>query len=151
MGTEIYLVAWEGYGDEENSWETYDNISDDLVCEYERQICESVADHAEDEPEDRADDDASKEVDVDPSEVEQVVPVEIVKHSLQWVNKKKYKGGLGNVWGMLEYSDGSRTPGCVSSELLGDSEGGLDLLRANTKKAGAQSALKYMPWVISNK
>ena len=30
------------------------------------------------------------EVDVDASEVEQVVPVEIVRHTLQcWVNKKK--------------------------------------------------------------
>ena len=153
MGTEIYLVAWEGYGDEENSWETYDNISDELIRDYERQFqirataVLTAHAHAEDEPEDEDDDDELMEVDVDPSEVEQVVPVEIVKHSLQWVNKKKYKGGLGNVWVMLEYSDGSRTPGCVSSELLGDSEGGLDLLRAYTKKAGAQSALKYMPWV----
>ena len=70
------------------------------------------------------------EVDVDTSEVEQVVPVEIVRHTLQWVNKKKYKGRLGNVWVMLKYSDGSTTPGYVSSEILGDTEEGLDVLRA---------------------
>ena len=97
--------------------------------------------HAEDEPEDEDDDDELMEVDVDPSEVEQVVPVEIVKHSLQWVNKKKYKGGLGNVWVMLEYSDGSRTPGYVSSEFLDDSKEGLDLLRAYTKRKDAQKVL----------
>ena len=138
MGTEIYLVAWEGYGDEENSWETYDNISDELIRDYERQFqiraTAVLTAHAEDEPEDEDDDDELMEVDVDPSEVEQVVPVEIVKHSLQWVNKKKYKGGLGNVWVMLKYSDGSRTPGYVSSEFLGDSKEGLDLSRAYTKK-----------------
>ena len=95
---------------------------------------ESEAADAEGEPEDEADDDELMEVDVDASEVEQVVPVEIVKHTLQWVNKKKYKGGLGNVWVMLKYSDGSRTPGYVSSEFLGDSKEGLDLSRAYTKK-----------------
>ena len=51
---------------------------------YERQIRESavLTAHAEDEPEDEADDDELMEVDVDASEVEQVVPVQIVKHSL---------------------------------------------------------------------
>jgi len=34
----------------------------------------------------------------------------------------------------LKYSDGSRTPGYVSSEFLGDSKEGLDLSRAYTKK-----------------
>ena len=86
------------------------------------------------------------EVDVDASEVEQVVPVQIVRHTLQWRNKK-YNGGLGNVWVMVKYSDGSTTPGFVSSTFLGDSEEGLALLRAYTKRKAGQSALKYMPWV----
>ena len=81
------------------------------------------------------------EVDVDASEVEQVVPVEIVRHTLQC------KGGLGNVWVMLKYSDGSTTPGYVSAEILGDTEEGLDVLRAYTKIKDSQKALKYMPWV----
>ena len=38
------------------------------------------------------------------------------------------------MWVMLKYSDGSRTPGYVSSEFLGDSKEGLDLSRAYTKK-----------------
>ena len=114
---------------------------------YERQILESEAADAEGEPEDDDGDDEFMEVDVDASEVEQVVPVEIVRHTLQWVNKKKHKGGLGNVWVMLKYSDGSRTPGYVSSEFLDDSKEGLDLLRAYTKRKDAQKALKYMPWV----
>ena len=47
---------------------------------YERQIRESavLTAHAEDEPEDEADDDELMEVDVDASEVEQVLPVRIV-------------------------------------------------------------------------
>ena len=49
---------------------------------YERQILESEAADAEGEPEDDDDDDEFMEVDVDASEVEQVVPVQIVKHSL---------------------------------------------------------------------
>ena len=89
------------------------------------------------------------EVDVDASEVEQVVPVQILNHTLQW-RHKKYNGGLGNVWVMVKYSDGSTTPGYVSSEFLGDTKEGLDVLRAYSKKAGAQNALKYMPWVESN-
>ena len=36
VGTELYLVAWQGYGDEENSREPYDNISHDLIIEFER-------------------------------------------------------------------------------------------------------------------
>ena len=32
LGTALYLVAWEGYGeDEENSWEPCENISNDLI------------------------------------------------------------------------------------------------------------------------
>ena len=42
VGTELYLVAWQGYGDEENSWEPYDNISNDVIIEFERQNRESV-------------------------------------------------------------------------------------------------------------
>ena len=51
------------------------------------------------------------------------------------------------VWVKLKYSDGSTTPGFVSSTFLGDSEEGLALLRAYTKRKAGQSALKYMPWV----
>ena len=54
---------------------------------------ESEAADAEGEPEDEADDDELMEVDVDASEVEQVVPVQIVKHALQWPDKTG-KGGL---------------------------------------------------------
>ena len=60
MGTDLYLVAWVGYGDEENSWQPYENISNDLIRDYERQISESTvltAQHVEDEPEDDDDDD----------------------------------------------------------------------------------------------
>ena len=139
----LYLVAWEGCGDDENSWEPRKHNSNDLIRDYyERQILESEA-AAEGEPEDDDGDDEFMEVDVDASEVEQVVPVEIVRHTLQC------KGGLGNVWVMLKYSDGSRTPGYVSSEFLGDTKEGLDVLRAYTKKTGEQNALKYMPWVVS--
>jgi hypothetical protein len=60
VGTELYLVAWEGYGDEENSLQPYENIIDDnLIRDYERQIRESavLTAHAEVEPEDDDDDD----------------------------------------------------------------------------------------------
>ena len=148
-GIVLYRVAWEAYADDEYTWEPCEHISSDLISDYERQriLDESEAADAEGEPEDEADDDELMEVDVDASEVEQVVPVEIVRHTLQWVNKKKHKGGLGNVWVMLKYSDGSRTPGYVSSEFLDDSKEGLDLLRAYTKRKDAHKALKYMPWV----
>ena len=89
----------QGYGAEENSREPY-HISDDLIIKFELRSRESVqllTAHAEDEPEDEDDDDELMEVDVDASEVEQVVPVQIVRHTLQWRNKK-YNGGLGNVW-----------------------------------------------------
>ena len=149
-GTVLYLVAWEGCGDDENTWEPCEHISNDLIRDYyERQILESEAADAEGEPEDDDGDDEFMEVDVDASEVEQVVPVQIVRHTLQWRNKK-FDGGLGNVWVMVKYSDGSTTPGYVSSEFLGDTKEGLDVLRAYTKKAGAQNALKYMPRVVSN-
>ena len=48
---------------------------------------------------------------------------------------------------MVKYSDESTTPGYVSSEFLGDTKEGLDVLRAYTKRKVGQSALKYMPWV----
>ena len=48
---------------------------------------------------------------------------------------------------MVKYWDGSTTLGYVSSEFLGDTKEGIDVLRAYTKKTGAPSALKYMPWV----
>ena len=83
LGTALYYVAWEGYGeDEENSWEPCENISNDLIRDYERQILESEAADAEGEPEDDDGDDEFMEVDVDASEVEQVVPVQIVRHTL---------------------------------------------------------------------
>ena len=75
VGTELYLVACQGYVAEENSWEPY-HISHDLVIKFELRSRESVLllpAHAEDEPEDEADDDELMEVDVDASEVEQVV------------------------------------------------------------------------------
>ena len=146
-GTVLYLVAWEAHGDDENSWEKRENISNDLIRDYyERQILESEAADSEGEPEDDDGDDEFMEVDVDASEVEQVVPVQILNHTLQW-RHKKYNGGLGNVWVMVKYSDESTTPGYVSSEFLGDTKEGLDVLRAYTKRKVGQSALKYMPWV----
>ena len=84
VGTVLYLVAWEGYGDEENSWQPYKNISNDLIRDYERQILESEAADAEGEPEDDDGDDEFMEVDVDASEVEQVLPVRIVKHKFKY-------------------------------------------------------------------
>ena len=54
------------------------------------------------------------------------------------------------MWVMVKYWDGSTTLGYVSSEFLGDTKEGLDVLRAHSKKAGAQNALKYMPRVVSN-
>ena len=74
-----------------------------MIRDYERQIRESavLTAHAEDEPENAADDDELMEVDVDASEVEQVVPVQIVKHALQWPDKTG-KGGLWSVWVKLE-------------------------------------------------
>jgi|TARA_B100000524_G_scaffold292407_1_gene167214 hypothetical protein len=66
-----------------------------LIRDYERQIRESavLTAHAEDDPEDEAADDELMEVDVDASEVEQVVSLQIVKHTLQWPDKTG-KGGL---------------------------------------------------------
>ena len=61
----------------------------------------------------------------------------------------KKNGGLNGVWMKLEYSDGSRTDGYVRSDFLGDSDEGLDLLRAYTVKSKeGQKVLKYMPWVV---
>ena len=61
-GTVLYLVAWEGYGDEENSWEKRENISNNLIRDYyERQILESEAADAEGEPEDDDGDDERNE------------------------------------------------------------------------------------------
>jgi len=73
----LYFVAWEGYGDEENScWQPCENISNDLIRDYyERQILESEAADAEGEPEDDDADDEFMEVDVDASEVEQALPL----------------------------------------------------------------------------
>ena len=143
-GTVLYLVAWEAHGDDENSWEPHENISSDLIRDYyERQIQESEAADSEGEPEDDDGDDEFMGVDVDASEVEQVLPVQIVKH--HYYNNSN--GGLFCVWVKLKYSDGSTTPGFVSSTFLGDSEEGLALLRAYTKRKPGQSALKYMPWV----
>ena len=117
---------------------------------YERQIRESavLTAHAEVEPEDDDDDDELMEVDVDASEVDQVLPVRIVKHQqYSYCYDPTGNGGLFCVWVKLEYSDGSRTNGNVSSTFLGDSEEGLALLRAYTKKKVVHTALKYMPWV----
>ena len=100
---------------------------------YERQIRESavLTAHAEDEPENAADDDELMEVDVDASEVDQVLPVRIVKHQqYSYCYDPTGNGGLFCVWVKLKYSDGSTTPGYVSSTFLGDSEEGLALLRA---------------------
>ena len=53
------------------------------------------------------------------------------------------------MWMKLEYSDGSITDGYVRSDFLGDSDEGLDLLRAYTVKSKeGQKVLKYMPWVV---
>ena len=52
-GTMFCLVAWEGCGDDENSWEPRKQISNDLISDYERQILESEAADAEGEPEPR--------------------------------------------------------------------------------------------------
>ena len=80
-GTVLYLVAWEAHGDDENSWEKRENISNDLIRDYyEPQILESEAADSEGEPEDDDGDDEFMEVDVDASKVEQVVPVRILKH-----------------------------------------------------------------------
>ena len=50
----LYLVAWEGCGDDENTWEPCEHISNDLIRDYyERQILESEAADAEGEPEPR--------------------------------------------------------------------------------------------------
>ena len=100
---------------------------------YERQIQESEAADSEGEPEDDDGDDEFMEVDVDASEVEQVVPVQILKHTFQW-RHKKYNGGLGNVWVVVKYSDGSTTPGYVSSEFLGTTKEGLDVCEPTPKK-----------------
>ena len=144
-GTALYLVAWEGNGDDENSWEPRKHISSDLISDYERQILESEAADSEGEVEDDDGDDELMGVDVDASEVEQVLPVRIVKH--QYYYDPTGNGGLFCVWVKLKYSDESTTPGFVSSTFLGDSEEGLALLRAYTKRKAGQSALKYMPWV----
>ena len=56
VGTELYLVACQGYGVEENSWAPY-HISHDLIIKFELRGRESVlllTAHAEDEPEDEA-------------------------------------------------------------------------------------------------
>ena len=41
------------------------------------------------------------------------------------------------MWVVVKFSDESITPGYVSSEFLGDTKEGLDVLRAYTKKTGA--------------
>ena len=71
--------------------------------------------------------------------------VRIVKH--QYYYDPTGNGGLFCVLVKLEFSDGSRTDGYVSSTFLGDNEEGLALLRAYTKRKVGHTALKYMPWV----
>ena len=144
-GIVLYRVAWEAYADDEYTWEPCEHISSDLISDYERQILESEAADSEGEPEDDDGDDELMGVDVDASEVEQVLPVRILKHKYYY--DPTGNGGLFCVWVKLKYSDGSTTPGFVSSTFLGDSEEGLALLRAYTKRKVGQSALKYMPWV----
>ena len=61
-GTVLYLVAWEAHGEDENSWEPRENISSDLIRDYERQILESEAADSEGEPEDDDGDDEFMEV-----------------------------------------------------------------------------------------
>jgi hypothetical protein len=59
----LYLVAWEGCGDDENTWEPCEHISNDLIRDYyERQILESEAADAEGKPEDDDGDDEFMEV-----------------------------------------------------------------------------------------
>ena len=99
--TELYLVACQGYGAEENTWEPY-HISHDLITKFERRSRVPVlllTAHAEDEPEDEADDNELTEVDSDASEVEHVVPKKILAHSLQWRHEN---GGLWSVWARLQ-------------------------------------------------
>ena len=67
----------------------------------------------------------SIEVDVDASEVEQVVPVKILNHKV-W----HHENGRRSVWVRLQFNDGFKADGHVRSTFLGDSEEGLDLLRA---------------------
>ena len=105
-----------------------------------------MADHAEDEPEDRADDDESIEVDVDASEVKQVVPVKI-SNIRTCIHTKTAASRACAVWVRLQYNAGSKTNGFVRSAPLGDSEEGLGLLRAYTKRKAGQKVRKYMPWV----
>jgi len=64
----------------------------------------------------------SIEVDVDASEVEQVVPVKILNHKV-W----HHENGLWSVWVRLQFNDGFKADGHVRSTFLGDSEEGLDL------------------------
>lgn len=41
VGTPLYLIAWEGYEESQNTWEPAENISDELVADYEERSCEA--------------------------------------------------------------------------------------------------------------
>ena len=84
-----------------------------------------------------ADDNELMEVDIDASEVEQVVPVKTCKCKY-WYDSN---GGLCCVWVKLEYSDGSKTNGYVTSTFLDDSKEGLYLLRAYINTTIGQKVL----------
>ena len=119
------------------------HISKDLLIEYERRVRETVlAAHAENEPEDEDDDDELMEVDVDASEVEQAVPEKILAHTLLRQLRHHKNGGLWRARARVQYSDGPKTDGYVTSTFLGDSKEGLDLLRAYTKGNDGQTVLQ---------
>jgi hypothetical protein len=151
-GTVLYLVAWEGCGDDENTWEPCKHISNDLIRDY----YDSTSGR-------------SWRARLPMRRVSQRMMMATTS-LWKWTSKRRRSsrfylcglsstsiiynyydptgnGGLFCVWVKLKYSDGSTTPGYVSSTFLGDSEEGLALLRAYTKRKVGQSALKYMPWV----
>jgi hypothetical protein len=157
-GDVSYLVAWVGYGEEDNTWEPYENIVDDsLIEDYEERQAEAEAEAAEEEaalqepvaeaapetepePEPDEPEPEPEVVEVDASAATEVVPTKVLKHKYY----PSKAGGLACLWVQLQYSDGSKTKGVLCATPLAESAAGRELLKAYVTTKQGMKVAKYV-------